>query len=140
MTHLAKSLFLLAALVIGISGVIQCIDDPFFTTSVSAYQSADRNAGKATGFPRIAVADLPAEARDTLKLIRQGGPFPYARDGIAFRNREKRLPIRPGGYYREYTVKTPGVRTRGARRIVAGSGGECYFTGDHYKTFKLIME
>ena len=68
----------------------------------------------------IAVAELPPEGRETLALIKQGGPFPYSRDGIVFNNFEKRLPLQPRGYYREYTVKTPGARNRGARRIVCG--------------------
>lgn len=70
--------------------------------------------------PEIAAAELPREARETLKLIERGGPFPYERDGIVFGNRERRLPLRAHGYYREYTVPTPDARDRGARRIVAG--------------------
>ena len=88
----------------------------------------------------IAVHDLPPEARRTLALIDAGGPFPYARDGLVFRNRERLLPSRPGGYYREYTVQTPGARDRGARRIVAGEGGERYYTADHYRSFMRIRE
>jgi ribonuclease T1 len=88
----------------------------------------------------ITVAELPPEARHTLALIKAGGPFPYARDGAPFHNREGRLPERGGGYYREYTVKTPGARDRGARRIVAGRSGEYYYTHDHYRTFRRIHE
>ena len=88
----------------------------------------------------IALADLPAEARHTLALIKAGGPFPHAQDGGTFGNREKLLPQRDRGYYREYTVRTPGARDRGARRIVAGKGGEFYYTADHYRTFKRIRE
>lgn len=88
----------------------------------------------------IGVHELPIEARATLELIRAGGPFPYPQDHRVFGNREKRLPLKPHGYYREYTVRTPGVRDRGARRIVAGSGGEYYYTADHYRSFKRIRE
>jgi ribonuclease T1 len=88
----------------------------------------------------IAVAELPREARATLALIRKGGPFPYAKDGAIFGNREALLPQRKRGYYREYTVKTPGERTRGARRIVAGAGGDLYYTEDHYNRFMRIRE
>lgn len=88
----------------------------------------------------IPAAQLPPEARETLALIRQGGPFPYARDGITFGNREGALPRKRRGYYHEYTVKTPGVRTRGARRIIWGSGGEYYYTDDHYNHFRRIRE
>lgn len=83
---------------------------------------------------------MPLEARRTLALIRAGGPFPYAQDGRTFQNREKLLPIRERGYYREYTVKTPGAKDRGARRIVAGRGGELYYTEDHYRSFRRIIE
>lgn len=89
---------------------------------------------------QIAVAELPAEARETLALIRQGGPFPYERDGAVFGNFERRLPQRERGYYREYTVKTPGVKSRGARRIVMGKGGEAYYTADHYQSFRRVRE
>jgi ribonuclease T1 len=95
---------------------------------------------EAPGAPGISATDLPAEARETIARIRQGGPFPYERDGIEFRNFEKRLPLQPRGYYREYTVRTPGVKSRGARRIVAGRGGELYYTGDHYESFSRIRE
>jgi ribonuclease T1 len=88
----------------------------------------------------IALATLPVEAKDTLRLIKQGGPFPYSRDGIVFGNYEKRLPKKQRGYYHEYTVKTPGVRSRGARRIICGQSAECYYTADHYETFKRIRE
>ena len=89
----------------------------------------------------VPVARLPAEARETLQLIDAGGPFPYRRDGITFQNREARLPDQSRGYYREYTVDTPGSRNRGARRIVTGGKPpvEFYYTADHYKTFSRIQ-
>ncbi|MEW6562125.1 MAG: ribonuclease domain-containing protein [Pseudomonadota bacterium] len=90
--------------------------------------------------PQIAVAELPHEAQETLRLIRQGGPFPYPRDGIVFGNYEHRLPSHPRGYYREYTVPTPGERNRGARRIVCGQPVECYYSADHYRSFQRIRE
>ncbi len=98
---------------------------------------------QAAGFAdagEIAVTALPPEARETLALIGKGGPFPYARDATVFGNREGLLPRQPRGYYREYTVKTPGRRDRGARRIVAGSRGELYYTEDHYRSFRRIRE
>jgi ribonuclease T1 len=96
-------------------------------------------AGLASAFDgSIAVADLPAEARTTLQLIEQGGPFPYQRDGVVFGNYEKRLPLKKRGYYREYTVPTPGLKHRGPRRIVAGSENERYYTADHYNSFRRI--
>lgn len=88
----------------------------------------------------IRAADLPPEARTTLGLIRKGGPFPYAKDGAVFGNREGALPRQKRGYYREYTVKTPQVRNRGARRIIWGAGGEYYYTADHYNTFRRVRE
>jgi len=96
----------------------------------------------------IPATALPREAQSTLALIKAGGPFVYAKDGSVFGNREKLLPPRPRGYYREYTVKTPGARDRGARRIIAGAGaagdarisGEYYYTDDHYNSFRRIRE
>lgn len=97
----------------------------------------------------VRLADLPPEAHHTLTLIKRGGPFPFPRkDGSTFGNFEQRLPAQPRGYYREYTVPTPGSRDRGARRIVAGSGrngnvatsGEYYYTHDHYRSFRRILE
>ena len=88
----------------------------------------------------VELARLPPEARETVQLIRKGGPYPYARDGVVFRNREGQLPREKRGYYREFTVKTPGERTRGARRIIAGKGGELYYTDDHYAHFRRIRE
>jgi len=88
----------------------------------------------------VSIAELPPEARETIVLIRKRGPFPYAKDGAVFGNREGVLPKEKRGYYREYTVKTPGERTRGARRIVVGKGGELYYTDDHYNHFRRIRE
>lgn len=90
--------------------------------------------------PLPGLAGLPAEARQTLRLIEAGGPFPYDRDGTHFQNREGRLPAQPVGYYREYTVRTPGAPDRGARRIVSGGNPpvEFYYTDDHYRSFRRI--
>lgn len=88
----------------------------------------------------ILASELPPQARETLMLIREGGPFPYGRDGSVFANRERLLPAAPQGSYREYTVRTPGRRDRGARRIVSAAGGELYYTADHYRSFRLIRE
>ena len=92
----------------------------------------------------IAIAKLPAEARDMLRLIRAGGPFAYERDGVTFGNREHLLPAQRRGYYHEYTVATPGARNRGARRIICGGARQtpdvCYYTDDHYASFRRIRE
>lgn len=88
----------------------------------------------------VALDRLPPEAHQTLTLIKQGGPFPHKRDGVTFGNFERILPIKPRGYYREYTVPTPGERTRGARRIVTGRDDEFYYTDDHYRSFRRIRE
>ena len=90
----------------------------------------------------IAESRLPPEARETLALIRQGGPYPYRRDGITFQNRENQLPEARRGYYREYTVPTPGSRDRGARRIVTGGNPPSvfYYSNDHYRSFRRIQD
>lgn len=101
--------------------------------------------GAATDSESVALAQLPEQARQTEQLIRRGGPFPYAKDGTVFGNRERLLPREKRGYYREYTVKTPGSRDRGARRIVCGGKKPaapvaCYYTADHYASFKRIAQ
>ncbi len=90
--------------------------------------------------PVADTAALPEQARETLRRIRAGGPFPHRQDGGVFRNREGLLPPRPRGWYREYTVETPGSRDRGARRIVAGGEppSEFWYTDDHYRSFRRI--
>ena len=92
----------------------------------------------------IALAELPPQGRTTYALIREGGPFPYDKDGSVFGNRERLLPAQKRGYYREYTVRTPGSRDRGARRIVCGGKPRmpdaCYYTSDHYASFREIVE
>lgn len=92
----------------------------------------------ASGLHFIDPVDLPTEALDALALIEAGGPFPFDRDGLTFQNREELLPEEHGGYYREFTVITPGLSHRGARRIVAGEAGERYYTDDHYESFERI--
>jgi len=93
-----------------------------------------------SGLPSISESALPAEARRTLALIRAGGPYSYSQDDKTFGNFERILPRQGSGYYREYTVPTPGESDRGARRIVTGAGGEKYYTQDHYDSFKFIAE
>ena len=93
-----------------------------------------------SSLPTVKESALPAEAQSTLRLIAQGGPYPYSRDGINFGNFEGALPKKSGGYYKEYTVPTPGSKDRGARRIIVGSAHEKYYTADHYATFRFILE
>ena len=110
-------------------------------------RASDRSSNRASrqgtdGLGTVAVGDLPAEARQTLALIREGGPYPYEKDGTVFGNYERKLPRQRRGYYTEYTVRTPQVRSRGARRIIAGGRDgrptEFYYTDDHYQTFRRI--
>jgi len=95
---------------------------------------------KQTSIPTIDATDLPKEARQTIALIRKGGPYPYKKDGVVFGNFEKLLPRHERGYYREFTVPTPSARDRGARRIISGKAGELYYTDDHYQSFKRVRE
>jgi len=89
----------------------------------------------------VALAALPAEARQAVALIKRGGPYTYQRDGVVFGNYENLLPPRQRGYYREFTVPTPGAANRGARRIIAGGGTvEFYYTADHYRSFQRVRE
>lgn len=128
--------------------------------SVPVQAWSDAAPHRAQEIGEISAPELPREARETLERIRRGGPFPYDRDGITFGNYEKRLPVQRRGHYREYTVTTPGLSHRGARRIVVGcerqrpvaqppgppglaycrGGGEFYYTADHYRSFRRIIE
>ena len=89
--------------------------------------------------PKTPLAALPAELRTALAVIAHGGPFPSKQDGTAIRNREGHLPPQPAGYYREYTVETPGAADRGSRRTVVGPGGEISYTDDHYNSFTEVV-
>ena len=102
-------------------------------------QLADEPSPPATGLQERALSDLPPEAADTWRLIERGGPFPHPDDdGKVFGNREGLLPDHGRGYYREYTVATPGSDDRGARRLVTGEADEVYYTGDHYESFVQV--
>jgi ribonuclease T1 len=101
-------------------------------------QARSHHSHAAAAVSVIAVSELPAEARSTLQLINNNGPFPFPRDGVVFGNYEHMLPEQAHGYYHEYTVKTPSAHNRGARRIVCGILPECYYSDDHYQTFKRI--
>jgi ribonuclease T1 len=102
--------------------------------------SAREGSTSADANKEIAVAALPRDAQQTLQSIKRGGPYAYERDGVVFGNYERRLPQRNRGYYHEYTVATPGVKNRGARRIVSGANGEYYYSDDHYRSFRRIKE
>lgn len=125
----------LAGLLVCLSVLLTgCSPGPVTTTAPAASTPA-----WARGTGTVAASRLPAEARRTLALIDQGGPYPYVRDGVVFGNFEGRLPAHRRGYYHEYTVPTPGSRDRGARRLVTGQGGEIYYTDDHYDTFRAVL-
>jgi ribonuclease T1 len=110
-------------------------------TATAAKESPELSAGSAP----VALSSLPPEAQQTHQSILQGGPFPYRKDGSTFGNRERHLPAKPRGFYKEYTVKTPGSPDRGARRIICG-GTEpvrpeaCFYTADHYASFRRIVQ
>lgn len=123
----------------GIAGVLGAV-----FVSLPTLADARQSVFFAPAPTTIAVAQLPPQGRSTYALIRQGGPFPYDKDGAVFGNRERLLPAYKRGHYREYTVATPGVRHRGARRIVCGGQPRlpdaCYYTADHYNSFRQITQ
>ena len=113
--------------------------------SICTFLVQARSATEAQTSSTLSVTDLPREGQETYQLIRKGGPFPYEKDGTVFGNRERLLPREARGFYREYTVRTPGVKHRGARRIVCGgqiprSPQTCYYTQDHYASFRMIVD
>lgn len=141
--HLAAPVTFLIALCLAVA-VMGCGApnlDIGWTPSGSGQEAAtDAESAAQSGIDVVSVTELPPEARITLQLIEEDGPFPYSRDGTVFHNYEELLPKRADGYYREYTVDTPGSSDRGARRIVAGKNGERYYTDDHYNSFRLVVE
>ena len=139
MLSLSKRFIFLIAMMVGLAPWFFAQADHTISHALLAY-SVGKHHSNVSDLPTISVSDLPSQAKETLSRVKQGGPFPYPRDGITFSNREGRLPYHRRGYYSEYTVKTPGRQDRGARRIIAGSKGEFYYTDDHYKTFRLIKE
>lgn len=132
---------LLALVVIGWFVKDNSAGPPPGTTKPVVTSAADGETvpGSNSGLDVEALSKLPAEAGKTWKLIEANGPFPYPRnDGVTFQNREKRLPAKNSGYYKEYTVPTPGSADRGARRLVTGSEKEVFYTGDHYSSFVVV--
>jgi guanyl-specific ribonuclease Sa len=132
-------LFVAVLALVSLTTVLQVNAQPEQNQSQTVQHQTTIVARNAASIPVVSINRLPPEARSTINLIRQGGPYPYPKDGTVFRNRERQLPQAATGYYQEYTVKTPGVRHRGARRIVTGQGGEIYYTGDHYATFVRVQ-
>ncbi len=137
----AKTLLLAAAVVIiGLVAAFAVIEaNDASPVSVRTAATADAGPTPRSGLPTVAASALPAEARQVLGLIDAGGPFPFVQDGTVFTNAERILPQRAAGYYREYTVRTPGSSDRGARRLVVGRGGDVYYTDDHYASFRQVL-
>ena len=124
------------------AGLLCVLGVAFVLSPVAGHARKSPSEGGST--TPIELAELPPQGRTTYALIREGGPFPYDKDGSVFGNRERLLPAQKRGYYREYTVRTPGSRDRGARRIVCGgrprTPDACYYTSDHYASFREIVE
>lgn len=130
-----RAQLLLALVLTAVLAVAGCGSSSSSKSSPASSTSASKPAGMST----IAEASLPAEARDVIKRIDDGGSFQYRQDGVTFQNRERLLPAEPGGYYREYTVSTPGAADRGARRLILGRHGDLYYTPDHYRSFLWVV-
>jgi len=128
-------------LVVGLGMMLSSTQEsPVSPGAPTGSTAASAPAVDGSGLEAVAASSLPREARETLDLIARGGPYPYSRDGAVFSNFERLLPRKPSGYYKEFTVRTPGESDRGARRIVVGETGEKYYTPDHYESFLQILE
>lgn len=139
-----KSWFAKLGVVVGLTAAL-AVFSPANARDMSPELTAAHEQTNTHDASSIALAALPREAQTTYRLILSGGPFPYEKDGVVFGNRERQLPRHKRGYYREYTVKTPGSHDRGARRIVCGGSPpnrpeSCYYTDDHYANFRRIAE
>jgi ribonuclease T1 len=135
---LVMAVVLVLALASGLIATLSTGSDDAPTTDIAVDGTVPATE-QVSDLPPIAVADLPREALESIALVSQGGPFPYPQDGSTFQNRESLLPAQPRGYYREYTVPTPGEDDRGPRRIVVGAGGEVFYTDDHYASFSEVV-
>jgi len=136
----APLLLLLAALLVllvGACGSKAAGSSPSASSVPEAASLAPASA--TTDLPTMTVGQLPPEGVETLRLIKDGGPFPYSKDGSTFQNRERILPSQPQGFYQEYTVETPGSDDRGARRIIGGDDGSRFYTDDHYASFREVV-
>jgi ribonuclease T1 len=140
--HSIRNAGVAIAIIIGVATAV------FVTNQSMAKESRDKSPTVTRdSISTMPASTLPKQGIETLALIRKGGPFPYSKDGTTFGNRERLLPREARGFYKEYTVKTPGSRDRGARRIVCGGAdqrdpkkSDCYYTADHYGSFKRIIE
>lgn len=127
------------------SGLALCLSTALALLGTQPVLARGANDEQSTALPVIALQALPQQGQHVWRLIHAGGPFPYEKDGTVFGNRERLLPLQKRGYYREYTVPTPGVTHRGARRIVCGGlqpqiPEACYYTADHYTSFQKIVK
>ncbi|GAA4027808.1 hypothetical protein GCM10022247_60960 [Allokutzneria multivorans] len=127
---------LLAAVLVAVGALIPAVASaaPSEVRTVAAQPAC----GDTSSYTKKNLSELPREATDTVKLIKKNGPYPYPQDGTTFGNRENLLPKCAASYYKEFTVKTPGIGHRGAKRIVTGSASEFFYTADHYKSFVLV--
>jgi len=134
----SKAMKVLLAGLLAIAGLFGASTAAVAAAPASAPVLAQAPAcGDTAGFQKVNLSALPKEATDTVNLIKSGGPFPFPQDGQEFTNREGILPDCGDGYYKEYTVITPGSDDRGARRFVVGEKGEYFYTEDHYESFSL---
>ena len=125
------------------SGASAVLSALLLTGLAGGAQAKEASPTATPALAEISLSELPAPAQETHRLVHAGGPFPYAKDGVVFGNRERLLPRKNRGFYREYTVKTPGARNRGARRLICGGTPPtapevCYYTDDHYASFKRV--
>jgi len=125
------------------SGASAALSALLFSGLAGGVQAKEAHPTATPALAEISLSELPVQAQETHRLVLAGGPFPHARDGVVFGNRERLLPRKARGFYREYTVKTPGARDRGARRLICGgtpptAPEACYYTDDHYASFKRV--
>ncbi len=137
----AKTLLLAAAAIIVALIATFAVIEANDRTSLSVRPAVTAHGGATprSGLPIVSASVLPVEARQVLGLIDAGGPFPFVQDGMVFTNAGRILPRRSAGYYREYTVRTPGSSDRGSRRLVVGRDGDIYYTADHYASLRQVL-
>lgn len=113
-------IFLIFAIVVSIFQYFQDNQNPFPPPKTEITENTNISDIQQKTREKVLKILDDAEVQKTLERIKNSDEY-YNKDGAIFLNRERKLPIKKDReYYSEWTVKTPGEKTRGTKRIVVG--------------------